>query len=115
MENNFLCNRQSGFRKLYSTTTAVLDVSDFILEELDKKRFVGAVLIDLKKAFDTVDHQILLKKLWCHGFQDSSFEWFQSYLSDREQLTLVNNMESALLKRTFMVCLKDQFWVPFFS
>ena len=53
--------RQSGFRKLFSTTTAVLDVSEIILEEMNKNKFVGAVLIDLKKAFDTVDHKILLK------------------------------------------------------
>ena len=65
-ENTFLNDRQSGFRKLFSTTTAVLDVSENILEQLDKNNFVGAVLIDLKKAFDTVDHKILLKKLWCY-------------------------------------------------
>ena len=90
-ENTFLNDRQSGFRKLFSTTTAVLDVSENILEQLDKNNFVGAVLIDLKKAFDTVDHKILLKKLWCYGFQNQSFDWFESYLTDRQQLTLVNN------------------------
>ena len=95
--NKLLSDRQSGFRKLFSTTTAVLDVSDYILEQMDNKKFVGAVLIDLKKAFDTVDHKILLKKLWCYGFQDQSFEWFQSYLTGRQQLTLVNNVKSGLL------------------
>ena len=59
-ENSYLNDRQSGFRKLFSTTTAVLDVSEIILEEMNKNKFVGAVLIDLKKAFDTVDHKILL-------------------------------------------------------
>ena len=83
-ENTFLNDRQSGFRKLFSTTTAVLDVSENILEQLDKNNFVGAVLIDLKKAFDTVDHKILLKKLWCYGFQNQSFDWFESYLTDRQ-------------------------------
>ena len=48
-ENTFLNDRQSGFRKLFSTTTAVLDVSENILEQLDKNNFVGAVLIDLKR------------------------------------------------------------------
>ena len=62
-ENSYLNDRQSGFRKLFSTTTAVLDASEIILEEMNKNKFVGAVLIDLKKAFDTVDHKILLKKL----------------------------------------------------
>ena len=47
----------------------VLDVSETILEELDKNNYVGAV-IRLKKAFDTVDHKILLKKLWCYGFKN---------------------------------------------
>ena len=96
-ENTFLNDRQSGFRKLFSTTTAVLDVSENILEQLDKNNFVGAVLIDLKKAFDTVDHKILLKKLWCYGFQNQFFDWFESYLTDRQQLTLVNNIMSDLL------------------
>ena len=96
-ENTFLNDRQSGFRKLFSTTTAVLDVSENILEQLDKNNFVGAVLIDLKKAFDTVDHKILLKKLWCYGFQNQSFDWFESYLTDRQQLTLVNNIMSDML------------------
>ena len=95
-ENTFLNDRQSGFRKLFSTTTAVLDVSENILEQLDKNNFVGAVLIDLKKAFDTVDHKILLKKLWCYGFQNQSFDWFESYLTDRQQLTLVDNIMSDL-------------------
>ena len=78
-ENSYLNDRQSGFRKLFSTTTAVLDVSEIILEEMNKNKFVGAVLIDLKEAFDTVDHKILLKKLWCYGFQNQSqsFEWFE--------------------------------------
>ena len=66
-ESEILSDRQSGFTRLFSMSTAVLDVSDYILEQLDDKKFVGAVLIDLKKAFDTVDHKILVKKtlvLW---------------------------------------------------
>ena len=85
-ENTFLNDRQSGFRKLFSTTTAALDVSENILEQLDKNNFV-----------DTVDHKILLKKKWCYGFQNQSFEWFESYLTDRQKLTLVNNIMSDLL------------------
>ena len=90
-KTHILNDRQSGVRKLFSTTTAVLDVSEIILEEMNKNKFVGAVLIDLKKAFDTVDHKILLKKLWCYGFQNQSFEWFESYLTGRQQLTLLSN------------------------
>ena len=95
-ENKFLSDRQSGFRKLSSTNTAVLDVSDYILEQVDNEKYVGAVLIDLKKAFDTVDHKILFKILWSYGFQNQVFDRFVSYLSDWQQLMLVNNVESDL-------------------
>ena len=57
---------------------------------------MGVVSIDLKKAFDTVDHKILLKKL-CYGFRNQAFDWFESYLTDKQQLTLLNNIMSDLL------------------
>ena len=52
------------------------------------------VLIDLSKAFDTVDHVILLKKLFCYGFQDLPFAWCESYLNNREQVVFSNNILS---------------------
>ena len=67
---NILSSSQSGFRNAHSTDTAVICVSDFILDELSKGNYVGPVLFDLKNAFDTVDHQILLKKLFSYGFRD---------------------------------------------
>ena len=54
-------------------------------------------LVDLKKAFDTVDHKILLKKLFCYGIRDTSFAWFQSYLSDRSQCTLLGDACSDMI------------------
>jgi len=57
---------------------------------------VGAVLVDLKMAFDTVDHKILLKKLFCCGIRDTSFAWFQSYLSDRVQCTVLGDVCSTM-------------------
>lgn len=97
LENNLLNCKQSGFRKLHSTSTAAIDVSDYILNEMGKGKYVGAVLIDFKKAFDTVDHKILLKKLYCYGFRDGSFDWLESYLSNRHQVTLVNNTMSDVI------------------
>ena len=97
IKHNILNTNQSGFRKLHSTSTAVTEVTDFILTEISEGKHTGAVLIDLKKAFDTVDHQILLKKMFCYGFQDISFYWLESYLSGRKQLTLINNTESDLM------------------
>ena len=102
---NILSSSQSGLRNAHSTDTAVICVSDFILGELSKGNYVGAVLVDLKKAFDTVDQQILLKKLFCHGFRDISFDWFNSYLSDREQCTILDATLSTFLP-------EDPFGVP---
>jgi hypothetical protein len=95
--SDILMGQQSGFRKHFSTSTAVVDVADYITSELSKGKFVCATLIDLRKAFDTVDHQILLKKLFCCGVRDVSFDWFLSYLSKRQQTTVVNNEYSELL------------------
>ena len=61
--NNVLSEHQSGFRKRHSTQTAVTYLTDFILECMDKQELMGAVFIDLKKAFDLVDHKCLLHKL----------------------------------------------------
>ena len=90
MENKILSENQSGFRRSHSTETAALEVKEQILNRMSEGKFVGAVLIDLKKAFDTVDHKILLKKLFSYGFRDMSFEWLESYLSNRFQVTKVN-------------------------
>ena len=73
LRKKFLSDRQSGFRKLFSTNTAILDVSDYILEQLDNKKYVGAVLIDLKKAFDTVDLQNFAQKIMVLWFPKPSF------------------------------------------
>ena len=88
---------QSGFRNSHSTDTAGLCVSNYILEELAKGQYVGVVLVDLKKAFDTVYHDILLKKLLCLGFCNLSLDWFQSYLSNRIQCSVVGKEQSSFL------------------
>ena len=95
--NKIISQYQSGFRNGHSTDTAVSFVSDFILEEVAKKNYVGAVLIDLKKAFDTVDHTILLKKLFCYGIRDVPFEWFESYLCGRKQCSVLGDSKSSFL------------------
>jgi hypothetical protein len=105
MENEIISVNQSGFRKSHSTETAALEVKEFILNQLSEGKLVGAVLIDFKKAFDTVDHKILLKKLFCYDFRDISFDWLESYLSDRFQVTKVNGCTSDL-------CCEEAFGVP---
>ena len=85
---------QYGFRKAHSTELACLELVDRIFEELDKGELPLAIFIDLSKAFDTLDHQILLAKLKYYGLHGTSLEWFNSYLTDRSQFVQIDNTNS---------------------
>ena len=90
-ENNLIQPRQSGFRSLHSTVTALLDMKNQWCLNIDKGMVSGVIFLDLKKTFDTVDHVILLKKLFDYGVTAS---WFKSYLKDRQQFCVVNGLSS---------------------
>ena len=90
-----LSDCQFGFRKSHSTTTALLDCTNEWYVNLDKKLFNLVVLIDLKKAFDTVDHQILLKKLELCGIKGQALTLFKSYLTNRNQICQIKNFISS--------------------
>lgn len=85
-QKNLLYDLQSGFRSAYSTDTCLTHLCDYIRQESEKGNYTGMVLLDLQKAFDTVDHSILLNKLQCLGFGQASLQWFRSYLSNRNQI-----------------------------
>lgn len=85
---------QFGFRSGHSTTLALINIIDDIYKMLDSGDHVLAIFFDLQKAFDTVDHTILLNKLYFYGIRGSIFDWFKSYLSDRSQYTKINNVSS---------------------
>ena len=85
-ERKLLYDLQSGFRPKYSTDTCLIHQTDFIKFQMDKGNAVGMVLLDLQKAFNTVDHSILLAKLEAIGLSNDIVKWFQSYLSGRQQL-----------------------------
>ena len=89
-DNNLLASCQSGFRSLHSTVTALLEATDTWSLNIDKGLINGVLFLDLKKAFDTINHEILLSKLLNYGIEQHSLKWFQSYLSDRYQRCLVN-------------------------
>ena len=80
-----LSDSQFGFRKFLSTATALLNCTNDWYMNLDRKMFNIVVLIDLKKAFDTVDHQILLKKIELYGIKGQALSFLESYLSNRNQ------------------------------
>ena len=83
--HNILYKYQSGFRRSYSTETALIDLSDRIKFCMDKGLYTGMVMIDLQNAFDTVNHAIMSDKLGAIGCDDGSVNWFNSYLSNRSQ------------------------------
>ena len=90
-KNNILYKYQFGFRKNYSTVLAVIDVVEDILEHLDQQDIGIGIYLDLKKAFDTVDHDILLYKLYNYGIRGVVHDWFKSYLCNRQQFTAIQN------------------------
>ena len=94
-EHDILYKNQSGFRATHSTVTALLEATDSWAYNIDNGKINGVIFLDLKKAFDTVDHQILLSKLNYYGINGKSFKWFQSYLENRTQKCSVNGSLSS--------------------
>ena len=94
-KNNLLYRLQSGFREGHSTLHTLIEVMNEVYQNLDRNNFVIGVFLDLKKAFDTIDHKILLQKLEYYGFRGIINQWFQSYLQNRQQYVLVNGIKSS--------------------
>ena len=94
--NKILFEYQYGFRKRYSTTLALIEFTDSIIKFLDEGQYCMNIFVDLTKAFDTVDHEILLNKLDRYGIRGHANDFFRSYLSDRQQYTVINGVNSAL-------------------
>jgi len=85
---------QSWFRKHHSCQTALINIVDSWLKCIDEGNLIGSVFIDFKKAFDLVDHEILLYKLKLYHFDDLSCALFSSYLQNRSQLVKAENTVS---------------------
>jgi hypothetical protein len=91
---NLITSEQFGFRPNLSTNVALTRVTEEILLNIDNKLATGAVFIDLRKAFDTVDYTLLIAKLKNTGFSAPVINWFTSYLSSRTVVTSINNFTS---------------------
>jgi len=101
--NDIMSPDQSGFRPDHSTQTCLLDVSDYLLQNLDEGMFTGAIFLDLRKAFDTVHHKLLINKLSKSGINGLELDWFKSYLSERFQICKINDEQSEMLPVLFGV------------
>lgn len=96
--NSILSTNQSGFRSKHSTTSATMLVVNDIANALDDRKHCAALFVDLSKAFDTVDHAILLSKLSSIGVGTDACRWFYDYLKDRTQAVMVDGVKSDSLQ-----------------
>ena len=94
-KNNILYKYQSGFRKHHSTDTCLSYLTDKVKIGFEEGLLTGMVLIDLQKAFDKIDHSILLEKMSCLGFAGKTIAWFTSYLTNRSFIVNVGKESSS--------------------
>ena len=99
-KRNILIENQFGFRSGRSTTHATMLITDKIQRAIEAKLYSCGIFLDLSKAFDTVDHNILLAKLEHYGIRGIANEWFRSYLTNRQQFVSFNNSDSNTLHIT---------------
>ena len=97
-ENHSLCEKQNGFRPGHSTTNSIINLTNDIYNATNCGQVTVAAFVDLKKAFDTVNHKILLEKLNYTGIRKEMLIWIENYLDNRYQRTICNNTLSNLLR-----------------
>ncbi len=84
-DNSLLSKHQSGFRPKHSTLTTLIQMCDTLYENMDNGQLSGVVFLDIRKAFDSIDHTILLQKMNDQfGIKNVELDWFKSYLTNRE-------------------------------
>ena len=97
-EQKILVDEQLGFRKSHSTTLAITDIFSQISNNIDCSRYTCVLLLDPKKAFDTVDHKLLLYKLDRYDIRGNVLDLFRSYFTQRFQYVYVNDSTSNKLE-----------------
>ena len=96
-KHNILTQNQFGFRKNRSTELAVTEVYNRLLDNLENKKYTCAIFLDLAKAFDSVDHKILLQKLEKYGIRGNALELMRSYLQNRNHYVALGGANSSKL------------------
>ena len=92
--HNLFYEKQFGFREHHSTMDAALLITGKIQRAIEEGQYTCGIFLDFSKAFDTVDHKILLKKLYHYGVRGTTYQWFDSYLSNRKQFVSIGNEKS---------------------
>ena len=95
---NIISDDQYGFRSSHSTNHAIANIQETITSNLDKNRHTVSIFLDLSKAFDCVNHKILIEKLYYYGIRGPPLDFLKSYLTGRKQFTIVNGISSDLLE-----------------
>ena len=93
-KEDLLIPQQFGFRKNFSTSMGVFNLLSVIVDAIDKGMYCLGIFLDLSKAFDTIDHDILVKKLENYGVRGVTLNWFHNYLSNRRQFVVVGGCKS---------------------
>ncbi|MFN9908220.1 MAG: reverse transcriptase domain-containing protein, partial [bacterium] len=94
--NNILSGAQFGFRPGHSTVHPMVHFVNHLSKALNNKEHSIAIFCDLRKAFDSCDHEILLRKLSGVGIRGETLAWFKNYLSNRQQLVTISGFNSSL-------------------
>ena len=96
-ENELLSKSQYGLHTLHSTETVSRAITDIITKELNRDKLGRGFFLDLSKAFDTLDHTILHKKLKHYGIKNTELKWFKSYLTNRTQYVNFDGIHPSML------------------
>ena len=94
-DNGTLYKKQFGFQERHSTEHAIVQLVDQIRNSFESKQYTLGVFVDLSKAFDTVNHKILISKLENYGIRGKNLLWFISYLTNRTQFIKYNNLNTS--------------------
>ena len=111
-KHNILNKYQFGFRNMHSTFMALITLMENLRNALDRGNCAIGIFLDFQKAFDTVNHKILLGKLNCYGIRGIAFDWFSSYLKSRNQTVIFNEEESEM--KLYVECHKGRSLVHYY-
>lgn len=111
-QNRLLTDQQHGFCKGRSTTTALIQFTEYILDQLEKGCVVTSLFLDFSKAFDCLNYNILMQKLRILGINGKASEWFYSYLNDRTQLVEINSTTNNVKQKAWSATTPVQRGVP---